>query len=85
MDSGIPLLLDNSSSSWLVPGMISTWLSVRSITRDVCALCFFLSFFFFRYLRLALVFCYEGQNKIDMRPKLADTDFWKLDADIGAH
>ena len=78
-DSGVPVLFANSSSSWLVPGMIST--SVRSITRDACVLCFFLSFFFFRYLCLALVFCYEIRNKFDMRPRLADTDFWRLDAD----
>lgn len=79
MDSGVPLFAD-SSSGWLVPGMISIWLSVNSITRDACVLCFFLSFFFFRYLCLALVFCYEIRNKIDMRPKLADTDFWRLDS-----
>lgn len=65
--------------------MISTWLSVRSITREACVLYFFLSFFFFRYLCLALVFFYKIGNKIGMRPNLADTNFWRLDADIGAH
>jgi hypothetical protein len=74
MDSCIPLLFANS-----------TWLSVRSITRDACVLCFFLSFFFFRYLSLALVFCYKTRNKFDIRPKLADTDFWRVDVCIGAH
>ena len=85
MNSGVPLLFANSSSSWLVSGIISTWLCVGSITRDACVLCFFLSFFFFRYLCLALVFCYKIRNKIDMRLKLVDTDFWRLDADTGAH
>lgn len=84
IDSGVPLFA-NSSSSWFVPVMISIWLSVRSIARDACVLCFLFSFFFFRYLCLALVFCYKIGNKIDMRSKLADTDFWRRDADTGAH
>jgi hypothetical protein len=78
MDAGVTFSLATSSLDWLVPGMTSIWLSVRSPTRDAFILCFFLSFFFFRYLCLAFVFCYRFQSKICMRPKLAGTDFWRL-------